>query len=190
MTLISYYTKNTPYKGVFESTLKPSLMKFNLDYIVEEVPNLGSWKANTDYKPTFILKKLQKLKEDVVWLDVDASIEQYPSLLFNIPKEFDIALHKLDWNKQYNKPGEEILSGTLFIRNNDISKTLLENWIGTLPKHRWEQEALKEVLNIPYFNLPAEYCTVIDFDNKIPSYISNPVIVHHQASRKLRRHIR
>lgn len=189
IVFVSYYTKNTPYDGVMHKYLLPSLEKFNLKYEISIIENKGSWKANTDYKPKFILDKLQSY-DTICWLDSDAVINKYPELLFTI--EESLALHTLDWGLQYNKPGTtELLTGTLLINNSCIE--LVKQWITNCEHFNWEQQALQDIIfknNIKYYNLPAEYCTVIKKDGSIPEYVKDPVIVHYQKSREYKRGIR
>ena len=75
---------------------------------------------------------------------------------------------------------------------NDRVFDLLDEWITKVNENfnKWEQKVLEEIvyanprLNVTH--LPAEYCCVLMQDNSIPKYIKEPVIVHHQASRKYR----
>jgi hypothetical protein len=189
MKIVSYYTINTPYEEVAKTHLIPSLEKWGLTNHIEQVNSLGNWKLNTDYKPTFLLQELE-YEEEICWVDADATIEDYPILLDNIPPEYPIALHYLDWNKQYgytdNK--KECLSGTLILRKSSIP--LIKEWIRLCKDFNWEQRALDQAiknLGIVPFELPPEYCCVVTRDYKIPTYIPKPVIVHWQASRKYKK---
>jgi len=192
MKFVSYYTSG-PYKEVIETYLKPSLDKWDLDYHIEEIPDFGSWAENTSYKSVFISKMLEKFQEDLVFLDADADIVQYPKLLFNVPKQYDMAVHFLDWNLHWrNKTSSkrELLSGTMFIRYNPKMVNLINIYISECKSNigKWEQRILQEILEIKkdinIYKLPVEYCAVIKHDNKLPSYIKDPVIVHNQVSRK------
>ena len=86
MIFISYYTSGV-YKDVMNNHLLPSLKRWNLQYDIEEVKDFGSWQLNTGFKSKFIKKMLLKHKQNICFLDADATIEQYPDLLFNIPDE-------------------------------------------------------------------------------------------------------
>lgn len=194
MKFISYFTKGI-YEEVMNTHLLPSLKKWNLDYDIEEIDDLKSWKANTDYKPTHLLKMLKKYKQDICFLDADATIEKYPELLFNIPKEYDIAVHQLDWYKFWRKQGghsqRELLSGTMVWRNNEKTYNLLYQYIQKCAQGQkcLEQKILSRLLldNPQYkiYDLPAEYCCIINRDGSIPEhYVKEPIILHHQASRK------
>lgn len=97
MKFISFYTICTPYQNIMFQKLLPSLERWNLDYDIEGINDLGDWFANTSFKAEFILNMLNKHKQDVCFLDADATIEKYPELLFTIPEKYDVACHFLDW---------------------------------------------------------------------------------------------
>jgi len=194
---ISYYTKSTPYQAVMEKYLLPSLKKFNLCHDIETVEDLGNWQKNTSYKAQFVLQKLLQHKKTVIFIDADATIEQYPSLFTEIPPEYDIAVHYQDWWKQWrNKDcGKrfDLLSGTIMFRYNEKALSLVRKWVErTKTSTKWEQKVLQEITEqdkeIKIYKLPVEYCTVIMHDGSIPKYIKKEdvVILHHQASRKLK----
>ena len=84
-----YATKDTPYVQVAESTILPSMKAIDgLRFSYSVVPNLGSWQKNTSYKATFALEMLVKYpSSNIVVLDVDCKINNYPSLFDNIPFE-------------------------------------------------------------------------------------------------------
>lgn len=187
--IVSYYTQNTPYEEVAKTHLIPCLDRLGLTYHIEPINSLGNWKLNTDFKPKFLLEELE-YEEEVCWIDVDATIEEYPSLLYNIPEQYPIALHYLDWNKQYGYQDnrKEALSGTMVLRKSAIP--LIKEWIKLCKDFSWEQRALEQAiknLGIVPFELPPEYCCVVTRDYRIPTYIPAPIIVHWQASRKFKK---
>ena len=194
MIFISYFTQNTPYEEVMNDYLLPCLEKWELKYDIQEVKNLGSWQNNTSYKPTFILEMLEKHKEDVVFLDADATIEQYPKLFFEIPNEYNIACHWLDWYKFWkNTEGESkrhLLSGTMMIRYNLETVDYIKKWIDACKNStQWEQRILQQIIekdNYKTYNLPIEYCAIKKENRDL---IDNAVIVHHQVSRQYRNKI-
>lgn len=195
MIFVSFYTVDTPYEPIIKARLLPSLKKWNLDYDIEPIKDLGGWRKNTDYKPTHLLKMLQKHKQDICFLDADATIEKYPTLLFNIPEEYNIAVHLLDWwkfwRKQEGDGHTELLSGTMVWKYNSQAIELLYKYIqGCVQKHTClEQKVLSQILEInpqyKIYDLPPEYCCIINRDGSIPEhYVKEPIILHHQASRK------
>ena len=196
MKIVSFYTPGA-YEKVMNTHLRPSLEKWDIPYYIEEVPDLGNWYLNTSYKGKFMLKCLETFKEDVCFIDSDGVIEQYPELLYDMPKEVDISAHMLDWQLYWKgKAGSdhrEFLSGTLFMRYNPEVIELVEDWIeqcdnapGTI-----EQKILGGLIEastaINFMSLPASYCAIINHSRIIPEYIGEPVITHHQASRQYKR---
>jgi hypothetical protein len=195
ITYISYYTKGY-YKKVMEKYLLPSLLKWNLFFCIKELPNKKQWKANTEMKAQFILNIMNWHNTDVVWIDADAVIKEYPMLLLvlSLYSNYDVAVHTLNWQDQYGKNGKELLSGTLYFRNNKQTKDLLKLWIKYADKFGWEQrgleQAIKETPNVNVFSLPRSYCYIgTKPDGKPPKIvIENPVIEHFQVSREVKKH--
>jgi len=195
--VVSFFTQHTIYEEVAHTHLIPSLEKTNLDWQVDTVENRGDWFKNTGYKPTYIYFKLCECDKNIIWIDCDATIERAPVLLGEIPDDIDIAFHTLDWSKHYERPKEtttELLTGTIFFKNTIPVKEFVNKWAIECSKNPgiWEQKILERLLKqhpeFKIFNLPEEYCCILTFKNEIPSYIKEPVIVHHQASRNVRKH--
>lgn len=199
MLIVSYYTKNTPYESVMLNQLFPTIRKWNLPYDIQGIKDLGSWQKNTHYKATFLKEMLIKHREPIVFLDSDATIEQYP-VLFDQLKDYDIAYHELDWNLQWRgKPGtkKEILSGTLYLNYTSNVLNFLNEWIGENERNtNWEQRNMAKVLKektdrlqLKVYPLPYSYITILKHNNQIPSHIKpeDVVILHHQASRKYKK---
>lgn len=198
MIYISYYTKNTPYEKVMKEHLLPSLKRWNLKYDIGVINSLGNWQKNTHYKASFIKKMLLKHKEPIVFLDADATIEDYPMLLMvgDLYCNYDIAYHNLDWylfwRKQSGQKKREVLSGTLYLRYNKKVLEFLDAWIEENNKNTtWEQRNMQWVLRswkkkLEIYNLPPEYCCIILPNGQIPYYYlkEKPIILHHQVSRK------
>lgn len=197
MKVVSFYTKNTPYEQVANEFLLPTVKKFNLDYYVEAIEDLGSWDANTSYKSVFLLECLNKFKEPICFLDADAEIIKYPELLYNLPKDFDFAYHLLNWNGHWRNNWDDtsnmhLLSGTLAIGYTDKARAVLNRFKKECPESvgKWEQRVLQDIIEstkeLKVTLLPAEYCCVLMTDYSMPKYIKDPIIVHNQCSRKYR----
>jgi hypothetical protein len=189
---ISFYTKGY-YESIINKYLIPSLKKWNLTYLTKEYPDTGKWIENVKYKAVLILEIMKLTTNDLVFLDADAEIIQYPSLFNEIHDCYDLAVHYLDWYKFWRNQNQqtkfELLSGTLFIRNNNKNIKLVEQWIEETKKSNlWEQKVLENLLpsyqNINIYKLPISYCQIIKLDNKIPE---NSVIIHHQCSRGVKK---
>ena len=178
-TIVSFYTEQTPYESEVKNLIA-SLDKLGLRYHVKGVKSLGSWEKNCQYKADFILESLTMFDTDIVWVDADAVMLKYPLLFDEL--DCDIAYHYLPQRK-------ELLSGTLFIRNNDVMKMLVQRWKEVNNTNtRWDQKNLQQVVeadkNIKKYVLPAEYCKI--YDNK-QQIVNDPVITHYQASRRFKR---
>lgn len=196
--LCSYYTLNTPYQVVAHEYLMSSLKKISVKSDIRGVENLGSWQKNTSYKSQFILEMLEKHTENIVFVDADAEILQFPSLFDTIPTEFNLAAHILDksrwYGRDYGSQSEELLSGTFFVRNCQESRKIITEWDITCKMFPqiWEQQILAKVLknnNISVYQLPIEYTWIRNLpDGRDPIVKSDgPIIIqHNQVSRKLR----
>ncbi|GAH15924.1 unnamed protein product, partial [marine sediment metagenome] len=189
-----FYTKNNRYREVMNKFLLPTLKKWDLKYYIEAIESLGNWNKNTSFKANFILEMLEKWKQDIIWIDADATIEQYPNLLYNIPPDKDIAVFYLDWylhwKKKPNRNKRELISATMMFRYNPKVIKFVKQWIKQCEENPyiWEQKVLQEMLKtdntLNVYELPPEYCSIILYNGKVPRYIEKPVIIQHQASRK------
>jgi hypothetical protein len=197
--VVGFATENTPYELELSTHLLPSLEKLNIPHYIEIVENKGSWLKNVAEKPAVIYRALEKFPDkNIVVLDADSELLEYPKLFNEIPEEYDLALHILDWDTWYlnNSHIKEVLSGTMWIRNNERMKTICKLWYDkTIQSYMWEQKILAEVLEqqkINIFDLPLEYCYINSLpDGKEPHIkIENPIIKHFQASRQHKRKIR
>ncbi len=178
----SFYTENTPYKKEVLRLIQ-SARKFNIKFHVKSVVSLGSWEKNCQYKAIHILETLNKFDENILWVDADAIFLSYPELFDQM--DCDIAYHYLEHRK-------EILSGTLFLRNNEKVKGLVEKWIEiNSTNNLWDQRNLQTAMeadgSLVNYRLPAEYCRI--YDNKYQHLSAEPIIVHYQASRRFKKQI-
>jgi len=198
--ICSYFTLGTPYQNVAHKYLMNSLSAIKDREFASDicaVPDRGTWQANTSYKPEFIKQMLKKHKGlNVTFLDADAEVMVYPELFENIPHEYHVAAHLLDRTKWYNHEigeSKELLSGTLFIRNTPIGHAIVNEWIHMceLYPHLWEQALLQRVLiemEVKLYELPLAYAYINSLPDGSDPHVKceNPVIIHHQISRKLR----
>jgi hypothetical protein len=197
-----FYTENSPYEQVLRDYLYSSLIRNDLLERIElqimHTQNYGYWIRNVAEKPLVIRHMLSQLQQDegLVFLDADATIEQYPILFDEISQEYDIAFYTLNWNDWYGynqSPSiKEILSGTMFFRNRDKVKALCEEWHKlAIESNEWEQKILQKILDkydLKVYNLPIEYCYIKTLPSgKEPKIkIEKPIIIHHQISRLLK----
>lgn len=172
--VVSYYTEHTIYENYIQRLLN-SLKKFKLDYYIEGIPALGDWKTATDYKATFILRALRRTPKSIVFIDADGEVVQYPQLFDKLGA--DVAAFYSHIN--------HLWSGTLFFKNNAKVYCLINDWIKANKKNKilFEQRVLQGVIGrnkvIKSDRLPLSYCKI--YDHKLKC--KNPVILHYQASR-------
>ena len=197
MIYTTFVTKNTEYEQVVEKYFIASCKKFNLNYDVEYLKDRGSWAQNILYKSEFLKKMLLKYKQNIVSLDADAEILQYP-FLFEKLKDYDIGIHYLDSNLQWHRKTSkkrEVLGGTLYIAYNEKIMKFLDEWIKITKKDtNFPQKILQRLLeknnyNLKIYKLPYSYATIIDYSNQITEHMikeEDVVILHNQVSRQLK----
>ena len=178
--IVGYYTK-----GYTDTAMEmiDNLTKMNIKHDICSVDDLGNWDKNTKFKPIFIKSMLEKHNKPVVYLDVDARIYRFPEI-FNTINE-DIGIH---WIKR--KSGrKEFLSGTVYFNNTLGARKLLDKWEEDclVPNEQNDQNILGNIIateDIGFYELPMEYCMVYNH----PSHrkCKDPLIVHYQASRRLK----
>ncbi|CAB4168093.1 Nucleotide-diphospho-sugar transferase [uncultured Caudovirales phage] len=194
MKIVSYYT---PLYSMVAANLVKSLVKLgNIEYEVEERPQLGSWARNTQYKANFILEKLEQ-NTSVVWTDADSMLYSYPSLFDTI--DCDVAFFffrddkwKLPITSKLSQAVADrdgyLQSGTMYFNNTPKTIELLNKWIKLNEEDntQWDQHtlqmALGEIKDINICNLPPEYAWI---DGVSREYFGDikPVFEHFQASR-------
>ena len=176
---ISMYTFDDIYFEA-QKRLVESLNQFKIYYKIYEIEDLGNWHLNTNQKAETILKAMQEFPEnDIVWVDADAVIKKKPILFSRIKQ--DIAYHRLEGK-------DELLSGTLYLKNTYIMQLFVSSWISLnnsngLLEQKNLDHLLKNNPQISIYHLPASYCKI--FDNRFQTNAED-IIVHYQASRILR----
>jgi len=179
--VVGYYTKGTGYEEEARKLID-SLERFNLPYHIQSIENLGTWQKNTHYKASFLRQVLEKHKENLVYLDVDAIVQKYPVLFDDMTA--DLAVHI--------RENIEPLSGTLYLANNQIARDFLDDLILENKRNpeMHDERIFGDVLNrwkdrLKIFYLPANYTQIFD----LMANAGEPVIEHFQLSRKLKEKI-
>lgn len=193
---VSYYTIGNGYEAEAAELVR-TLDMHRLPHRVTGVrpgSENGSWtwQRATQYKAEYI-RDIKKSHPDraIVWLDADARVVQRPRLFEWV--KCDVAAH---WYRN-----REFLSGTLYFGPGKATLAVVEKWVERNRARPWgrcaEQRNLYEVLcarrDLTIVNLPPEY-TWIDAgsgnDMSARAYGRRyPVIVHMQASRRLKNQI-
>jgi len=175
--IVSMYTADTPYEDEIKK-LQESLVRFKLSHTIYRCKSRGSWAKNCQMKANVIAEALNSSDGDIVWTDADSVILRAPSLFNEL--SCDIALHALR-----QRWGMEYLSGTVYFANNAKVKQVVNNWIRLNQENdEWDQKNLQRVMSgVDLSFLPPEYCKIFDRHSQ---RVSNPVIVHNQASRRFK----
>ena len=186
--VVSFYTENTGYVQEADRLME-SLHRFGLEYDIQARPNMGGWKKNNDYKPTYILEMMiAHPGRDIVWLDCDAVVLQYPELWDDA--NIVIGVHTVDWSlyRDHNtKP--ETLAGTIYIGAGQVE--FVKAWVKMVKRlpRLTDQQCLQTLLkagkNLNVTQLPASYCQIFD----TMATAGDPVIEHGQASRRLKKEV-
>ena len=187
--VVAYYTQNNSYPKLSES-LKESLKTQNIPHLIKSAQDLGSWEANTHYKAQFIKECLETQTQNLVYVDVDAIFRSYPTLFETLDCDIAYRTENFRWRS------DEALSGTIYFRNTERVKKMVDRWIAlneATPAERmkpetWEQKnmqrAQREFTDLVYYNLPPEYTFITDHTRSMYPGL-NPVIEHFQASREI-----
>ena len=178
---VAYYTKQTGYEAVAR-TLRASLEKFKVAMFIDGIPTRGSWQSNIAYKPEFVFAMMCKYPDrDIIYVDADAELKQYPTYFDTFSG--DVGVHFKD--------GKELLSGTIYFRNNERVRDLVRQWMSTQQHYpnTWDQVTLHRTIGkyakefgVKVVDIPAAYTQIFDS----MKHNGAPVIEHHQASRKLK----
>jgi tetratricopeptide (TPR) repeat protein len=181
---VSMFTVETPYEEEIKN-LKKTLDDLGLPYEFVGVRNMGSWEKNTQMKPHIIKMVMDKYKKDIVWLDADAVVNKHPEFFYHL--NCDISFHLLkEWNEK--------MTGTMFFRNNTPTREVLDKWIN-LNSQNNNPDAINfqyvidndPVPGIVITDLPVDYINVSDIKYLM---CDDPVITHHQASRRFKESVK
>lgn len=193
-------TKKVPHmkKGITYETLADKLanrceeLKIESDIVYKKEFESTNYQENLGYKPTFIKKMIFKHKKPVLYIDVDMSIEKYPTL-FN-------ALHDLvdfsafNWNADtrvcniFDPQILETASGLLYFGATQKAINLCKLWEQKMKLREFRKAADDRVLAMVFhehkmltkmrcFWFPFEYFYIPEFfKNRINE--KNVVISH------------
>jgi len=197
--IISFYTIETGYEKEIER-LKDSLRRFNLEHKIYSFEPTGTWRGNLNYKSKTILMALDEFKDrDIVFVDADAIIKRSPFLFTKLSEreEHHIAAHFYEYSPR-SGDANELLSGTLWIRNSAKGRKLIRTWhnIALKRSNVRHQKCLKlamiemikkgQLKKSDIYKLPFSYTCIWDYPQ---AKTCEPVIIHYQASRKLRKEV-
>lgn len=183
-----YFCYHTPNYAPEVAGLAESLRFFELDHIIIERPDTGSWVRNCAQKADVILEMVERHPDrPLVWLDADARVIRAPLLFGELTCDF--AAHWLG--------GHTLVSATLYFGPSPAARNLVRDWVELMHQRpdEWDQKTLQSLVghrqDLRVAHLPPEYCW-IEGKNPIDRLSfghygeREPVIVQWQASRKYR----
>jgi hypothetical protein len=190
--VISFYTKNTLYQLDIQNFLA-SCEQWGIEAHIEGIAPQASWELNCAYKPYFIYEKLREFQRPLLWVDADAVFHQKlePCDLFSA----DLAVY-IDPDLPPDHLSK-VRSGTLFVNSTPQGIELVRRWaeechqLMRSQKLFWDQVALRNVVleskNFADIRpLPLAYVKIFDHP-KDSAEVPSPIIVHYQASRRLKK---
>ncbi len=126
-TVISYFcdvdTNNTYYSSHAFHFIK-NMQKLNMPYYVEEITSRGSYRSNCLYKPSFILKCMEKINGPVIWLDIDSYVYKKLDMFENINSDVVFATNSI------NEKGNFIPKASpIYLSGNEKSFEFINKWI-------------------------------------------------------------
>jgi hypothetical protein len=139
------------------------------------------------------LKALQEFpKTDIVFIDADGVVRKYPVLFDELTASgaYDIAASFHQYMNRKSGDSDELLSGTLWIKNSRGGREIIQRWhdVGVHRPNIRHQKCLRLALDElgrmdKLYRMPFEYTYIFDYRYKEQRA---PVIEHFQASRRLR----
>lgn len=177
--LVCCFHTGGPY-AVEAERLRASLQRLGLEYRIDEVPSRGSWDRNILITPEYIRDVMRETDGPVLYVDADAEFHSGPEF----EGGYDLAVHYLN--------GHELLDGTMWVANNAVSRDVVDQWCNEVRVGEWEQVTLQRILDrrpdVRVNCLPPEYCYIFDTSRALHPGVE-PIIEHHQASRRLKREV-
>jgi hypothetical protein len=168
-----------PY-AVEAERLRASLQRLGLDYRIDELPSRGSWDRNILITPEYVRDMLRETKGPILYVDADAEFHSVPEF----DRGYDLQVHYLR--------GRELLNGTLWLAYNPATLDLVDQWCKEVRVGEWEQVTLQRILerrtDVRVKRLDPAYCFIYDTSRTAYPGVE-PIIEHHQASRRLKREV-
>lgn len=130
MHVVSFYTGEGDYAR-FAANLRASCERFGVPCTIDALETTGDWGKNNALKPRFVLEKALKIKEPVVWLDVDCELCERPDLFEKPRHDFMIYNFACDPDvRAYQRNPERInpAGGVFLVNTTGPGRQLLYRW--------------------------------------------------------------
>lgn len=174
--LISYFTADWKYpQHAYE--LRQQCDALGLDHHIEERPSAGGYIQNCCIKPQFILDCLERFQRPVLWVDVDASIEQRPVFFDGL--DCDFAAMRM--NPAHRKRWWHV--GTMYWAPTPSALEFVREWVSRTgdmtDESSLDQTFKSREWPLRCVNVPPEYFVIQQQHQKPPA---GSVIVHRISS--------
>ena len=198
--IVSYYTQNTIYETVMINYLMPCLQLFGLKHTIFSVQDTGDWKKNSSFQPEMIWRALKTFEnENIVWMDSDVIIRDYPVLFENIPERCDIGVNYLKHEDEWggippgvDMPKPQLNTGVIYFHNSPKMLKFVEEWMDRSSKNlkKSHREHLAELIDdrlnddLSFFLLPRGYAYVAEREdgNRPAVVLQDALIVQFKMS--------
>jgi hypothetical protein len=155
--IASFYTPTWEYPK-HAARLRRECDGLGLKHHIEERPDTGTYLGNTRIKPIFLLETLDRIRQPLLWVDVDASILREPS----------IPMDGHDWRarlKHRRRTDRTWHVGTLMLGNTRSTRAWLRLWIEYLDEQGSDELAFDRAWQSGRWtgfaaDLPPEYFVV------------------------------
>lgn len=177
--VISYYCdvdEDDTYYSDHAKKFIENMQELNIDYYVEHIVSLGSYRNNCLFKPKFIKKCLDRFDTSLIWLDIDSRVHSSLDIINSTEHDLIFATNSR------NEIGKFIPKASpIFMKNNDSVKRFIDKWIDRCDFYLktsnkfFDHEILIEVLEESNLNVGLvgmAYCAFADM--KIDNF--KPVI--------------
>ena len=151
--ITSHYTKDMYENQVPGFTESCDL--FGLEYELDAIDPIGTWRANSNYCVQSIRKMLDKHQRPLLRVDIDARFLRYPSLFEQPDFNADFGAHI--------RLGQELLGGTVYFNNTEQARIVLDKWQKLCKKepglsnqkqlHKIVKEDLGDAVSVSYTHL-------------------------------------
>ena len=179
MIVASFYTPNDDYPAHAERLIRECKV-LGLPLHIAQLPDAGSYLANTRLKPAFLRDTMAALDTPLLWVDVDGSILKRP----------DALRADVDFMARRMPPSRDRTwhVGTLYFNATDPAKALLAAWCRRT--RRGSDEAAFEVAwrgwKGVHAELPASYFEILG-PGREPS--EDAVIAHRLSTSESKRQL-
>lgn len=165
-TVISYHTPDWHYPE-FAEKLQRDCVRLGLDYHIESRGSNRTYVDNCNIKPFFIRETIKKLARPVLWIDVDASINQIPAELETITRDFDVS-----GNRNVKSP-DRVYVNSIWFNYTPASLVLIDRWceyvVDSIDDGAFNKALAELKSEIRFFELPEKCHRILRrYDSEVP----------------------